>query len=53
MELALPTVTATVCVALGFAGIFIAHYPGKQFFGYDFNKAEWKPLARILHVYLG
>eukprot|EP00746_Dinoflagellata_sp_MGD_P037055 gnl/MRDRNA2_/MRDRNA2_188977_c0_seq1.p2 gnl/MRDRNA2_/MRDRNA2_188977_c0~~gnl/MRDRNA2_/MRDRNA2_188977_c0_seq1.p2 ORF type:complete len:160 (+),score=34.62 gnl/MRDRNA2_/MRDRNA2_188977_c0_seq1:62-481(+) len=46
-------VTATLCVALGYAGIFTAHYPGKQFFGYDFTKAEWKPLFRILHVYLG
>lgn len=46
-------VAATVCVVVGYAGIFIAHYPGKQFFGYDFTKAEWKPIFRILHVYLG
>lgn len=46
-------VTATMCVILGYAGIFIAHYPSKQFFGYDFTKAEWKPIMRILHVYLG
>eukprot|EP00746_Dinoflagellata_sp_MGD_P143464 gnl/MRDRNA2_/MRDRNA2_76291_c0_seq1.p1 gnl/MRDRNA2_/MRDRNA2_76291_c0~~gnl/MRDRNA2_/MRDRNA2_76291_c0_seq1.p1 ORF type:complete len:249 (+),score=49.07 gnl/MRDRNA2_/MRDRNA2_76291_c0_seq1:84-749(+) len=46
-------ITATLCVALGYSGIFIAHYPGKQFFGYDFTKAEWKPIFRILHVYLG
>jgi len=46
-------VTAFLCVVLGYAGIFTAHLPGKQFFGYDFTKEEWKPLARILHVYLG
>jgi len=46
-------VTATLCVALGYAGIFIAHSPSKEFFGYDFSKQEWKPVSRILHVYLG
>merc|ERR1719161_3425878 len=46
-------VTAGVCIAVGYAAIYIPHKPMGQFFGYDFKQHQWKPFLRVLHVYLG
>mmetsp|Transcript_132517 Transcript_132517/g.258142 ORF Transcript_132517/g.258142 Transcript_132517/m.258142 type:complete len:233 (-) Transcript_132517:489-1187(-) len=33
--------------------IFMSHLPGLMFFGYNFKTREWKPWARIAHVWFG
>eukprot|EP00746_Dinoflagellata_sp_MGD_P123627 gnl/MRDRNA2_/MRDRNA2_58253_c0_seq1.p1 gnl/MRDRNA2_/MRDRNA2_58253_c0~~gnl/MRDRNA2_/MRDRNA2_58253_c0_seq1.p1 ORF type:complete len:220 (+),score=17.28 gnl/MRDRNA2_/MRDRNA2_58253_c0_seq1:100-759(+) len=44
---------ASICICIGYIGIYMPHLPKMRFFGYDFKKHEWAPFANILHVYLG
>lgn len=44
---------ALLAVLLGYLCVFMAHKPKGQFFGYDFENAEWKEWKRVTHVWLG
>merc|ERR1719343_1778921 len=44
---------AGVCALAGYFCVYKAHAPMRQFFGYDFEKQEWKPAIRLAHVYIG
>jgi len=46
-------IAAVMAMFAGYACIWLAHLPTRQFFGYDFLSQEWKPLKRIAHVWLG
>lgn len=46
-------VSAALVMLGGYLCIFIAHWPTRQFLGYDFKQHTWKPISRVLHVYLG
>mmetsp|Transcript_126695 Transcript_126695/g.253193 ORF Transcript_126695/g.253193 Transcript_126695/m.253193 type:complete len:226 (+) Transcript_126695:60-737(+) len=44
---------AVAAMLMGYICIFLAHWPTRQFFGYDFRNGKWKPLLRVIHVWLG
>eukprot|EP00929_Paragymnodinium_shiwhaense_P066016 TRINITY_DN33078_c0_g1_i1.p1 TRINITY_DN33078_c0_g1~~TRINITY_DN33078_c0_g1_i1.p1 ORF type:complete len:240 (+),score=35.60 TRINITY_DN33078_c0_g1_i1:71-790(+) len=47
-------VAATGFATLGYLAIFMAHLPGKKFFGYDFKAGAWNlDKTRIAHSLLG
>lgn len=45
--------TATVVMLAGYLCIVFAHYPNKQYFGYNFTTGEWTEWKRVVHVYSG
>eukprot|EP00933_Yihiella_yeosuensis_P034081 TRINITY_DN2762_c0_g2_i1.p1 TRINITY_DN2762_c0_g2~~TRINITY_DN2762_c0_g2_i1.p1 ORF type:complete len:220 (-),score=36.53 TRINITY_DN2762_c0_g2_i1:243-902(-) len=44
---------AAIVMLLGYLCIFLAHLPNEMFFGYDFKKKAMKPLARVVHAWVG
>eukprot|EP00747_Dinoflagellata_sp_TGD_P181774 gnl/TRDRNA2_/TRDRNA2_35717_c0_seq1.p1 gnl/TRDRNA2_/TRDRNA2_35717_c0~~gnl/TRDRNA2_/TRDRNA2_35717_c0_seq1.p1 ORF type:complete len:244 (+),score=35.07 gnl/TRDRNA2_/TRDRNA2_35717_c0_seq1:50-733(+) len=47
-------VLATVAMIVGYIAIFIAHWPKRQFFGYQFKDSKWiDDWKRMVHVWLG
>ncbi|CAK0887779.1 unnamed protein product [Prorocentrum cordatum] len=44
---------ACMAALSGYAAIFYAHWPSRQYFGYGFVKGQWSEWRRVAHVYIG
>lgn len=44
---------AAFAAVLGYLFMFMAHLPGRVFFGHDFKTGEWHEWKRVLHVWVG
>lgn len=44
---------ASAAAIAGYAAVFYAHWPSRQYFGYGFVKGQWSEWRRVAHVYIG